>query len=332
MKNNSKKMMNATDDYILWMALAHLPQWRPEHINQLIFDILDIRKISLAEFFECTPKDWRHEFGLNDKEIDALKTAKSELSKYVSLAEKLGTLGVELIPYISEQYSPTLKRNLHNQCFPLLLYAKGNLHLLHETAVAIVGSRKASERALEFTKNIAQHCAKNFEVVVSGFLKGVERTALDETLNANGQSIIMLSQGILSFSRGFKQYYEQIAAGDLLVCSASHPKSRHDVELKKGQSAHIYGLAEKIYVAESHSEGRTWSNVIDGLKRGQRIYVRKPEVDEKNANGLLIAQGVKPVDIHGNLVEETDIQSHPPKTNPKPIQYSLFDTEDLGSE
>jgi predicted Rossmann fold nucleotide-binding protein DprA/Smf involved in DNA uptake len=163
-------------------------------------------------------------------------------------------------------------------------------------------------------------------------MKGVERTALDETLNANGQSIIMLSQGILTFSSGFKQYYKQIAAGDLLVCSASHPKSRHDVELKKGQSAHIYGLAEKIYVAESHSEGRTWSNVIDGLKRGQRIYVRKPEADEKNANALLITKGAKPVDMYGNPVEETDIQSHSPKTNLTPIQYSLFDTKDLSSE
>ena len=33
-------------------------------------------------------------------------------------------------------------------------------------------------------------------------------------------------------------------------------------------------MAEKIYVAESASKGGTWSGVIDGLKKGRKIYVR----------------------------------------------------------
>ena len=65
----------------------------------------------------------------------------------------------------------------------------------------------------------------------------------------------------------------------------------------------IYGLASEIYVAESSDKGGTWSGVIDGLRKGRTIYVRKPNPREKNANGLLISKGAKAVDDLGNITE-----------------------------
>ena len=56
-----------------------------------------------------------------------------------------------------------------------------------------------------------------------------------------------------------------------------------------------------IYVAESSEKGGTWSGVMDGLRKGRTIYVRKPHSREKNANNLLISKGAKAVDIEGNL-------------------------------
>jgi DNA processing protein len=318
-------MLTTIEDYPYWMALAHLPRWRTERINGLMLAIIEMQQISLAEFFECTLEDWQQEFGLNAKEIEDLKTAKADLPTYAALTEKLLKIGVELIPYLSEHYSPTLKRNLQTKYAPPLLYTKGDANLLQEPAVAIVGSRKASARSLEFTRNVAQHCAQNFELVVSGFAKGVDKTALDEMLNASGRSIIVLPQGILTFSSGFKQYYEQITAGDLLVCSTYHPKARWDTGLAMGRNVYIYGLAEKIYVAESNFEGGTWSGVIDGLKKGRMIYVRKPEADEKNANHLLIAEGATPVDMDGNPLAEPAAQALTPKPSQDPFQYDLFD-------
>ncbi len=54
-----------------------------------------------------------------------------------------------------------------------------------------------------------------------------------------------------------------------------------------------------IYVAESEEKGGTWSGVVDGLRKGRKIFVRKPEPNEKNANNLLIQKGAIPVDFSG---------------------------------
>jgi len=61
----------------------------------------------------------------------------------------------------------------------------------------------------------------------------------------------------------------------------------------------IYGLADEIFVAESSEKGGTWSGVMDGLRKGRKSYVRKPEPDEKNANILLIQKGAIAVDYNG---------------------------------
>ena len=124
--------------------------------------------------------------------------------------------------------------------------------------------------------------------VVSGFAKGVDKQALDSAIKYKGQSIIVLPQGILTFTSGFKTYYKQIVDGDVLVLSTFFPKAPWQKELAMARNPIIYGLADEIYVAESSEKGGTWSGVVDGLHKKRKIYVRKPGSNEKNANNLLI--------------------------------------------
>jgi predicted Rossmann fold nucleotide-binding protein DprA/Smf involved in DNA uptake len=134
---------------------------------------------------------------------------------------------------------------------------------------------------------------------VSGFAKGVDKQALDSAIKYNGHSIIVLPQGITTFNSGFKTYYKQIVDGDVLVLSTFHPKAVWSAGLAMARNPIIYGLADEIYVAESSDKGGTWSGVIDGLRKGRIIYVRKPEPNETNANTLLIQKGAIAVDFNG---------------------------------
>lgn len=290
-------------DSTYWMALAHLPKWRTERINRLIIEIIQNQKLSFDDFFKLGNNDWKNKFQLNEKEVGDLKNQKSELSNYSYLAENLIKQDFNLIPFYSKEYSQTLKENLQLKYSPPLLYTKGNKKLLHESSVAIVGSRNTSDISVEFTKTIAQKCAKNYQVVVSGFAKGIDKTALDATLKVHGHSIIVLPQGILTFTSGLKQYNSYVVEGDLLVLSTYHPKATWSAGLAMGRNSYIYGLAEEIYVAESDSKGGTWSGVLDGLRKGRKIYVRKPQPNETNANDLLILRGAIPVGNDGKPIE-----------------------------
>lgn len=298
--------MNHYNEYPYWMALSHLTKWGNGNINQLIIDILHNKKLSLNEFFSLHENEMKLEFNLSDNQIVDIQKVKSELPNYSFLAENLLDQGFQLIPINSKEYSQTLKHNLKTKDSPPLLYVKGNVKLLNEDSVAIVGSRNASEVSLEFTKNIAKKCAETYKVVVSGFAKGVDKMALDATLDYKGHSIIVLPQGILTFGSGIKKYYKKIIDGDVLIVSTYHPKAPWSVGLAMNRNVYIYGLADTIYVAESDSQGGTWNGATDGLKKGRRVFIRKPDPAEKNANNLLILQGAIPVDSFGQRIEHED--------------------------
>ena len=283
-----------------WIALAHLPRWGHLKINNLIIKFYHENKLSIEDFFQLTESDWKNQYGIEYKEIEDLKKAKSELANNAFLAESLNNEGYELIPITSPEYSRTLKENLKAAHAPALLYVKGNKKIMQEKSIAIVGSRNASDKSLEFTDNIAKLASKEYKVVVSGFAKGVDKQALDSAINYKGQSIIVLPQGIMTFGSGFKKYYKQIVDGDVLVLSTFFPKAPWKAELAMARNPIIYGLADEIYVAESSDKGGTWSGVVDGLRKNRKIYVRKPEPNENTANNLLIQKGAIAVDFNGN--------------------------------
>jgi len=248
---------------------------------------------------------------LDQKDILDLKKAKAGLPNNAFLVENLLSQGYELLPITSPEYSKVLKRNLKATYSPALLYIKGNKQILNEKSIAVVGSRSAGPVSLGFTDNMAKLACENFKVVVSGFAKGVDKQALDSAIKYNGQSIIVLPQGITTFNSGFKAYYKQIVGGDVLVLSTFPPKAAWSVGLAMARNPIIYGLADEIFVAESSEKGGTWSGVVDGLKKGRTIFVRLPEPTEKNANNLLIQMGAIPVDFHGKINQHKPVEKHP---------------------
>ncbi len=292
-------------DAAYWISLAHLPRWRTARINELIIKFHHELKISVEEFFSKGSNIWQTEYGLNEKEISDLNNTKADVPNNSFLAETLGNQGFELIPIISEDYSQTLKSNLKINYSPPLLYIKGDKQIFTEKSIAVVGSRNASAKSLQFTDNIAKLASKEFKVIVSGFAKGVDKQALDSSIKHIGRSIIVLPQGVLTFGKGYQEYYRQIVNGEVLVLSTFHPKAPWMVELAMARNPIIYGLADEIYVAESDEKGGTWSGVKDGLRKERKIYVRMADADEKNANVKLIEMGAMPVDFDGKVIEES---------------------------
>jgi predicted Rossmann fold nucleotide-binding protein DprA/Smf involved in DNA uptake len=288
---------------VYWILFAHLPRWTTFKTNKLIVEILHNQKMTFEEFFNLSYHEWIEIFKLDDKEINELETARKELPNYAFLLEDMLNQGYELIPFNSSDYPKILKDNLKLKFAPPLLYIKGNKSLLHDDTIAIVGSRSADNISLEFTKNIAINATKKYQCVVSGGAKGVDQTALEESIKSNGHSILVLPQGILTFSSGIKKYYKYIVDGNLLIMSAFPPKAGWSTGLAMSRNKYIYGLSKEIYVAQSDSKGGTWSGVLEGLKAERTIYIRKPQKSENNANDLLVLKGGKSVDMNGNLIK-----------------------------
>ncbi len=309
--------MKNYNKYTYLITLNNIPGWGPKKVNQIL-QLLINKSILIEDLFMYDLAQLSQLECFSKLDLEKFEESKKELPNNSFLVENLISQGFSIIPIFSKEYSATLQNNLSNNNAPPILYTKGNLQILKEKSIAIVGSRDAESKSLQFTDNIARIASKEFKVIVSGFAKGVDKQALDSAIKYNGQSIIVLPQGILTFTSGFKNYYKQIIEGNVIVVSTFPPKAGWNVGLAMTRNQYIYGLASEIYVAQSAEKGGTWEGVLDGIKKNRTVFVRKPDSDEKNANNILIEKGAIPVDFEGNIINvETKVINSDKKNNSK---------------
>lgn len=311
MEEENKKYEVPEQELSYWMALAHLEHLTRIQKMNIVVKCFELNK-PLSAFFNAENNEKKTIYGIDDKYIPLIKSADALIPNYAFMAENLREQGYDIITVRDSSYPQTLKNNMRYES-PLVIYTKGDKALLNKKAVAVVGARNAKNKALEFTDRISRKEALAGNVIVSGFAKGTDRQALESALAVNGYSIVVLPQGITTFSSGYKQLYRYIISGHVLVMSYFPPKAGWSVGLAMARNEVIYSLADNIFVSESNSKGGTWDGVTKGIERQRArhenisIYVRMPEENEKNANKELIAFGAKAVDADGSEVDVASV-------------------------
>ena len=81
-----------------WIAIAHLPKWTQERINNLVIDILKNKQMLLQDFFDLDDGVIQETFGLNEKEIYDIKNVRETLPNIAFQVEKLLNMGIKVIP------------------------------------------------------------------------------------------------------------------------------------------------------------------------------------------------------------------------------------------
>lgn len=262
--------------------------------------------ISIIELFE--KEELWEELNLSIDEQNCLREGKANLKNNAIIVEDLLNQGYDIvcIPREDIYYPQVLKRRLREES-PIVLFCRGNKDLLNVRCIAIVGSRDAEEggKAQEFTKNIVTKEVAESRVIVSGGAKGVDQWALNQTIEADGYSIMFIAQGITTFNSGFKHFYKSLSNGKLLIVSTFPPKAPWNQGFAMARNTYIYGIAEEIYVAQSNTSGGTWEGALNGIKRDLPVCVRYPDISEKKREGNigLIKKGALAVDIKGDSLE-----------------------------
>jgi DNA processing protein len=111
-----------------------------------------------------------------------------------SIVEKSEKLGIKILT--TEEYAfPTRLKHIPDP--PVILYVKGNLECLKsELSVAIIGTREPSVYGEKCGELFAKRFSEQGILVVSGLAKGIDTTGHQGCLNAKGQTVAVLAQGL----------------------------------------------------------------------------------------------------------------------------------------
>jgi DNA processing protein len=79
---------------------------------------------------------------------------------------------------------------------PLVLYVLGDLHLLSEAAIAVVGTRAPTDYGCRVAARLAGELARAGYGIASGMAKGIDAVAQSAALDAGGTTVGVLGHGI----------------------------------------------------------------------------------------------------------------------------------------
>lgn len=133
---------------------------------------------------------------------------------------------------------------------PHCLYAIGDLGLLKQRTLAVVGSRKCSEYGKRVAMQIGKAAAQNRVTLVSGMAKGIDSFAHLGALRAGGKTIAVLGCGVdICYPRENEKIYAEIAEKGLLL-SQFPPGMEARPYTFPQRNRVIAGLAEAVTVVK----------------------------------------------------------------------------------
>lgn len=221
-----------------------------------------------------------HEAKLEQKRVDFLLARGTALALAL---ERWSRGGLWVISRGDPEFPKRMKRHLKHLA-PPLLYGAGNKSLLDSGGLAIIGSRDASEGALEFTRTIGAKCAAEGIAVVSGGARGVDAAAMQGATEAGGVSIGVLASDLLKTSLN-RQNRIGLQEGRLVLVSPFYPEAGFNAGNAMARNKYIYTLADQALVIDSAlASGGTWAGALEDIVQGWvPLYVRTPGNGQGNA-------------------------------------------------
>jgi DNA processing protein len=133
---------------------------------------------------------------------------------------------------------------------PPLLFTRGQL-VPDSRAVAVVGSRKASETGLRIARAVASALAQRGITVVSGLALGIDTAAHTAALDAGGRTVAVIGTGIRNHYPPANHALQERIAGEGLVISQFWPDAPPSKRSFPMRNAVMSGYAAVTVVVEA---------------------------------------------------------------------------------
>lgn len=230
-------------------------------------------------------------------EVQAARFASDEQRRWrETVIGVLSTQNVQLITYASQHYPSHLQARPKSLASPLLQVA-GNPELLENPGIAFAGARNVSEAGSEISKKLAREAAERRFTIVSGGARGADSAAHQEAIDAGGQTIVVLPEGILSSLSQLR--LNHIDRQNTALVSTFLPYGSWQSWRAMERNKCILGLSDRLIVIEAGDKGGTLAAGKEALQRNLPTWVLDYRQTTPSASGnqTLLHLGARPVPV-----------------------------------
>jgi len=210
---------------------------------------------------------------------------------------------IAVVAYDDARYPQRMRDRLDVHA-PLLLFAIGDVSLLDQRGVAVVGTRKPTQYGLDMADQIGTGLAVGGAVVISGLAAGIDAAAHSAALEADGPTIAVNGCGVdVIYPHENSALQERIGQQGLLVTEflPGEPPRRHQFPHR---NRIIAALSDGVVVVEAGARSGAVHTANHANDFGIEVFGVMNLMDHENFQGVLslLKDGAEPyLGMHGLL-------------------------------
>lgn len=212
-------------------------------------------------------------------------------------------LKIEELKINDKNYPLKLKNIIYP---PKKLYYIGNINLLNNKSIAIIGSRNCSEYGKNVAKNFAEKLSNEGITIISGLAKGIDTFAHIGTLKNKVNTIAVLGSGLDEiYPKENIELFKNISKGGGLIISEYPLGTKPLKQNFPARNRIISGISDGVLVVEAKLKSGTKITVDFALDQGKDVFVIPGSIYSENSEGTneLIKQGAIPVTDYKEILE-----------------------------
>ncbi|HEV8240504.1 MAG TPA: DNA-processing protein DprA [Thermoanaerobaculia bacterium] len=197
---------------------------------------------------------------------------------------------------------------------PAALFHAGDVALLKQRRVAVVGSRSTSEDGLRRAARLARELVAAEVVVVSGLAEGIDTAAHRAAITAGGRTIAVLGNPLSTFyPRQNRELQETIAREHLLLSQFTDgvPPRKDNFPMRNRTMALV---SQATVIVDAQERSGTVSQGWEAIRLGRPLYLLRSLAENAALQwpGLMLQYGAEVLDDVAALVADL-----PPRVEPE---------------
>ena len=270
----------------LWLGLVLTPGLGPTRGRKLAEHCGGIEKVLQASLTELEAA------GLRAHSAQSIATGKSQELAQEELV-RVATAGAQIIGLDDAEYPPLLKQ-IYDP--PLVLYVRGEVGVLAQPGIAIVGTRHPTPYGIGMAERLACDLAVRSLIILSGMARGIDSCAHRGAIHAKGKTVAIFGTGIdVIYPRENKRIADSILSLGGALVSEFPMGSFAAPQNFPIRNRIISGMSLGVLVVEAGEYSGTRITARNALEQGRELFAVPGNVTNKNSWGpnTLIKQGAK---------------------------------------
>lgn len=294
-------MNTETTELEYWLALVHAPRVGAVTFAQLLQHFGTPQAV-----FAASPLEWTN-LKLKAAQVEYLQ--RPDWQAVQRDMTWLKGANNHIVP-LTHPYYPNFLRHIHAP--PPLLFVHGNVQLLSQTPLAMVGTRAPTAEGFQIATDFAIELAQAGFTIVSGLALGIDAASHQGALAATGRTIAVAGTGLDQvYPAKHLELARQIAEKGALV-SEFPPGTPPDTSHFPQRNRIISGLSLGTVVIEASAKSGSLITARYATEQGREVFAVPGALSNPQARGchLLIKEGAKLVESSADIISE--LQLHLP--------------------